>query len=61
MISLLQDTERVLDKLGGELLEKENEIRALRNDCDSLQQSESDVSISLEKLEKLVVNEINDE
>ena len=61
VISLLQDTERVLDKLRGELLEKENEIRALRNDCNSLQQSESDVSISLEKLEKLVVNEINDE
>lgn len=42
-------------------MEKEEEIRALKNDCNALQQSESDVSIAHEKLEKLVVNEINDE
>lgn len=59
--SSTQDTERVLDKLRDELTAKEEEIRALRNECNSMHQLESDVSIALDKLEKLVVNELNDE
>jgi len=59
--SEIQDTERVLEKLKSELTLKDEEIRTLRSECQNLQQSEADASIALEKLEKLLVTEINDE
>ncbi|XP_067938241.1 interaptin-like [Watersipora subatra] len=58
---LEEDTERVLDKLRSELTMREDEIRELKNEVSDLQQQDSDSCIALEKLEKLVVSEINDE
>lgn len=51
----------MLDKLKSELELKDEEIRELRNECTDTQQRESDASINLDKLEKLIVSEINDE
>lgn len=51
----------MVDKLKEEIALKDEEIRCLRNELSSVQQNEADLFITLEKLEKMLVSEINDE
>ena len=50
-----------MERLKTELSNKDDEIRQLKHECNDLQKQHADTSIALEKLEKLVVSEINDE
>lgn len=51
----------MVSKLRGELEAKDEEVHHLRTELQSLQQYEADLSSTLDKVAKMIVNEIDDE
>lgn len=58
---ILQHYDRIISALRSEIAEKDQELDRFRAENASLMQSEADSSLALEKFEKMIIHEINDE